>query len=252
MQLWRSKLKAFGIHLTLSLIVAALAAVVVFGIWYPYPYRDISGGRDLFVLIVTVDVILGPLITFTAYNPAKSRRERLLDFSVIGLVQLAALLYGLWTVFEARPVHTVFEHDRFRVVHALDVPAESLPKAQVGIQRLPLTGPTWLSLRAIEQKEREDFLMAELSGVPLSAQPALWQPYEAGRAAILKAAKPLSELKTRHPAQSADIDAAASAIGQPLDALVYLPLQARKETVWTAILDRQSARPLAYLPIDSF
>ena len=75
MNLWQSKLRAFGIHLSLSLLVAALAAVVVFGVWYPYPYRDISGGRDLFLLIVGVDVVLGPLVTFTVFNPKKSRRE---------------------------------------------------------------------------------------------------------------------------------------------------------------------------------
>ena len=38
----------------------------------------------------------------------------------------------------------------------------------------------------------------------------------------------------------------------PAEALVYLPLQARKDTVWTAILDRETAKPLAYLPLDSF
>jgi len=62
-----------------------------------------------------VDVILGPLITLTVFNRSKPRSELVRDLTVVGLIQLAALGYGLWTVFVARPVHLVFEYDRFRV-----------------------------------------------------------------------------------------------------------------------------------------
>lgn len=48
------------------------------------------------------------------------------------------------------------------------------------------------------------------------------------------------------------INRALTRAGKPVSALVYLPLQARKDTVWTAILDRETAKPLAYLPLDSF
>ena len=252
MNLWQSKLRAFGIHLCLSLLVAALAAVVVFGVWYPYPYRDISGGRDLFLLIVGVDVVLGPLVTFTVFNPKKSRREKVLDFSLVAVIQLGALLYGLWSVLEARPVHTVFEYDRLRVVHAADVPGESVGRAPKALQALPLTGPTWLALRPLAASETMEMTLAALNGVPLGARPELWRPYESERAAVLKAARPAAELATRFPTQSAMIDRALAEAGKPADALVYLPLQARKDTVWTAILDRETAKPLAYLPLDSF
>ena len=60
---WKARLQAAGIHLLISLFVAALAAVLVFGLWYPNPYRDLSGGRTLFSMVVGVDVVLGPLIT---------------------------------------------------------------------------------------------------------------------------------------------------------------------------------------------
>ena len=67
-RLWKSKFKTAGIHLGLSLGLAVLAALLVFYIWYPYPYREISGGRELFLLVVAVDVILGPLITLSVSN----------------------------------------------------------------------------------------------------------------------------------------------------------------------------------------
>ena len=99
---WKERLRASGIHLGISLCIAALAAALVFWLWYPYPYREISGGRELFFLVVAVDVVMGPLITLTIFNRAKPRSELLMDFAVVALLQFAALGYGLWAVFAAR------------------------------------------------------------------------------------------------------------------------------------------------------
>jgi len=88
-----------------------------------------------------------PPWTLVIFNRAKSRRHLAMDFSVVGLLQLAALSYGLWTVFVARPVHLVFEFHRMAVVHAVDVDSAQLSQAPAELQALPLTGPTLLSLR---------------------------------------------------------------------------------------------------------
>lgn len=119
---WKVRLRAAAIHLGISALVAAAAAWLVFAVWYPYPYREISGGRELFTLIVVVDVILGPLMTLIIFNRTKPRTELVRDLAVVALIQLAGLGYGLWSVYAARPVHMVFEFDRFRAVHAVDVP----------------------------------------------------------------------------------------------------------------------------------
>ena len=249
---WADRLKASGIHLALSLAVAALAALLVFGIWYPYPYREISGGRELFLLVVTVDVILGPLITLAVFNRRKPWTELRRDLVMVVLLQLGALGYGLWTVYVARPVHMVFEIDRFRVVHAIDVPVELLDKAPPGVDALPITGPTLLSLRPFkDSKESFDATMAALQGLYLSARPDLWQPYASGIPDILKIAKPVALLKTRFANQAAEIDRVLASTGRAPQAVVYVPLAGRK-SFWTVFLDPVTAEVLAYMPLDSF
>ena len=114
----------------------------MFGWWYPYPYRELSGGRELLALVVAVDMVLGPLITLVICNAAKMRRDLVMDFTVIGLLQVAALTYGLWTVFVARPVHLVFEYSRMTVRHAVDIAPELLVQAAPALLQLPLRGPT--------------------------------------------------------------------------------------------------------------
>ncbi len=252
---FKPRLLAAGIHLLISLAVAGLAAWLVFGLWYPYPYREISGGRDLFFIVIAVDVVMGPLLTLSVFNRNKPSQELRRDLAVIGVLQIAALVYGLWTVSVARPVHLVFEMDRFRVVHAIEVPEEELSSAQPELQRLPWTGPTLLSMRAFaDGKEKVDLTLAAISGVHLGARPALWQPYDKAQNQVIGAARPLGDLKTRFPEKAGAIDAALrSALGQKASNRVvgYLPMAGR-DKFWTVLLDLTTTEIIAFVPIDSF
>jgi hypothetical protein len=249
---WQGRLKAAGIHLAISLAIAALAGLLVFYVWYPYPYREISGGRELFLLVVVVDVVMGPLITLAVYNQNKPRRAMRFDFLVIGLLQLGALGYGLWTVALARPVHAVFVADRFEVVHAVEVDMSAISKAPLELQKLPLWGPTKLTLRSFkDNKEKTEVMFAELAGTPLSARPDFWQSYDQGKAAVLANAKPLSQLTARFPDRAADIKSVAKQSGVDPANLGFVPLKGRSQ-FWTVLIDLKTAEPVGYLPLDPY
>lgn len=249
---WKDRFKASGIHFALSTCVAVLAALLVFGLWYPYPYRDISGGRDLFMLVVTVDVILGPLITFAIFDRRKPLKELRRDLFVVVILQLSALGYGLWTVAMARPVHLVFEIDQFRVVHAVDVPPEMVHQTPLGLTALPYTGPTLLGLRPFKnEQERMDTTIAALQGLSLSFRPDLWQTYDASRKDVLRVAKPVAQLKARFPEHVAAINAALPKQSEVADAVVYVPLVGRK-SFWTVLVDGRNGDIVGFLPLDSF
>jgi hypothetical protein len=250
---WRDRLRAASIHLGLSALVAALAGVLVFALWYPFPYRVISGGRDLFLLVVSVDVVLGPLITFAVFDRAKPRRELRRDLALVGLLQLAGLLYGLWTVQLARPVHMVFEIDRFRVVHRIDIPLDLEANAPPGIEVAPWAGPTLIAARPFRgEQEKFQATMAALQGVQIGARPDFWQPYADARAQVLQAARPVTHLQGRFPQHAAEIDAALKQAGRTAAGTAYLPLIARKAEAWTVLLDGTTAAIVGYLPLDSF
>ncbi|MEI8155960.1 MAG: TfpX/TfpZ family type IV pilin accessory protein [Burkholderiales bacterium] len=249
---WRDRLKASAIHLGLSLVIALLAALLVFGIWYPYPYREISGGRELFLLVVSVDVILGPLITLAVFNRSKPLGELRRDLAIVVLIQLAALGYGLWTVSVARPVHLVFEIDRFRVVHAIDIAPELLEKTPMDVIALPVTGPTLLAIRPFrDQQENLDATMAALQGMHLGARPDLWQSYAQAVPRVLAAAHPAKALKVRRADRAAEIDRLVSSAGSNPETVVYLPMVGRN-SFWTVFLDPVTAQIVATMPLDPF
>ncbi|MDB5874101.1 MAG: Pilus assembly protein [Ramlibacter sp.] len=249
---WKERLRASGIHFGASVGVAALAGLLVFGLWYPYPYREISGGRDLFALVVAVDVIIGPLITFAVFDRRKPWRELRRDLAMVAALQVAALAYGVWSVAIARPVHLVFELDRFRVVHGVDVPEELLGREPAGVKAMPLLGPTLLAVRPFRDPgESFQATMEALKGVQIGARPELWEPYEDAKARVLRVAKPVSQLKLRFPGSAGEIDSVLKAAGRNPDAMAYVPMVGRK-AFWTAFVDPVSADVVAFLPLDPF
>ena len=134
---FKERLHAGGIHLLLSLAVAASVTVLVFGFWFPGAYREFAGGTHLLLLVMAVDVTLGPLLTFAVFDRRKGRSHLRRDVATIAVLQLAALSYGLYTVHQARPVALVFEQDRFRVIAAADVLEKELNDALPELRELP-------------------------------------------------------------------------------------------------------------------
>ncbi len=249
---WKDRLRACGIHLSLSLVVAVLAGVLVFALWYPYPYREISGGRELFLLVVGVDVILGPLITLLIFNRAKPWSELRRDLAMVGLLQVAGLAYGLWSLSLARPVHLVWEIDRFRVVHVVDIPEELLARVPPAIAQLPWTGPRLIAVRPFrDAQEAQEASVAALQGLQIGARPDLWAPYDDARARVRAASRPVAQLKTRFPTLAAEVDAVLKAAGRSADATAYVPLVGRK-SFWTAFIDSNSADVVGFMPLDPY
>jgi hypothetical protein len=246
-------LRVSGIHLIVSVLIALLSAALVFGVWYPYPYREIMGGRELFFLIVMVDVVCGPLLTLVLYNPTKSRLELTCDLGIVGALQCLALLYGLYTVVLARPVYMVYEVDRFHIVSAIDIDSTELSKAKPPWNKLPFWGPLLIAAREPQNPtEKLESLQLSFKGKEPSARPDWWEDYSSSTATVLTRAKPISELRAKRPAEVKLIDQAVADSAKLETDLKYLPMTSFKSTGWVVFLDAKTAFPLAYAPIDGF
>ena len=118
--------KASALHLGLSAAIGLSVIALMLAVWYPQPYFAAMGGDTLILILIGVDVVIGPVITLIVFDPKKKSLK--FDLAVIALLQLAALAYGCHVMFEARPVYNVFVVDRFEVVAANQVDDESLAK----------------------------------------------------------------------------------------------------------------------------
>ena len=114
----RGRVKAALIHASISLIVFVPLAALVLRVWYPDVYFEADGGWRGMLIIFCVDVVLGPTLTLIIFSPGKPRSKILLDLSVIGVIQIGALAWGIYAVHSQRPVAAVLWEGSFRPIVA--------------------------------------------------------------------------------------------------------------------------------------
>ena len=238
--------QAAGLHLLISAAIAALALLVILGIWFPGPLFEAAGGLGLLYLLVGVDVVLGPLLTLVVFRSGKPGMK--FDLAVIGTVQLAALVYGCTVVFLARPAFIVFVKDRFELVTVVEIEAADLAKARFPeFRAFSWTGPRLAAAdMPTDPAERQKLVMLALAGTDLQSFPEYWVPYAERSREALAAAMTIARLRTAEPVTAREVDAWLAGAGRKEDEFRVLMLRTR--FAWVAVLiDPQSAQPVKYV-----
>jgi hypothetical protein len=243
---------AAAIHLGISALIAITVVAVMLALWYPQPYFDAMGGTGLLKVLVGVDVSIGPLLTLIIFD--RRKKSLRFDLSVIAFLQLAALAYGVYIMFEARPVYTVFVKDRFEVVPADQLDAADLAAGPPEYRTLSLAGPRTVGARFPDQSNAEEWNKLVFSGVAgkdIQNFPKYYVPFAEVVPAVRAKAQPLSALLKDHPERESAVRAIVARSGQAEDTLAFVPLMGR-ENAMTAIVDRRDAHLVGVLPIDPY
>lgn len=128
---WTQKLRATSVHFCLSAVaVGALLALTILH-WYPGFLFSTDGGWEGLRIVVLVDLVLGPLLTFVVYR--RGKKGLLLDLSLIAMLQIAALLGGGWVVYSERPLALVLYEGRVFSVTAGDYAEAGVPLPDLSV-----------------------------------------------------------------------------------------------------------------------
>ncbi len=106
----KGRLKALSIHLVFSTLIFAVFLYVMLRYWYPAPHFQINGGWQGLKIMIPIDFIIGPFLTFCLVNPRKGKKELTLDLTLVAIIQIALLIYGIEKVYSQRPVAQVLSH----------------------------------------------------------------------------------------------------------------------------------------------
>jgi len=235
-----SRFRAAGIHLLLSVFIVITVLGLMLGLWYPGAYFKLMGGDGLLFIMAGVDICLGPLLTLIVFKSGKKTLK--FDLTVIGMVQLAALSYGAYIMFQARPVFTVLTNDQFQVAIPADIEPKYLAKAsRPEWKHFSLTGPVLVAaVEPKEEKEKQDIIFLGAAGVDWQQLPQLYVKYEEQRDNVLRKAKPLAELRKLAATNSAVVDAFIKRRSQSEQDFVFLPIRTLHAEM-AVILDAKTA-----------
>ncbi|WP_198335198.1 TfpX/TfpZ family type IV pilin accessory protein [Psychrobacter namhaensis] len=193
-RIWADSFRAAAIHLLVSLLIVGALALLIFKVWYPMPLATATGVFAIFAMVFVVDLLIGPLLTLVVYK--KNKKSLAFDLTVIAIIQLAALAFGIYSLSQARPVWLSFYNNRFEVVRLNDIESVYLEKATKKYTEMSLTGPEWVAARPVgDAKEVEDLEFGNKLGAKIAHQPALYYPIEQAYSEIAAKAYELSKLE---------------------------------------------------------
>lgn len=135
-----------------------------------------DGGLQGILLVVLVDLVLGPLLFLIAANPDKPRREQLTDAIVLISIQLAAMGWGGWQVYTQRPVaisHLATD-DMLVPVTASSFTMQGINVADVKASTLGKLPAFHVHLKNTDGLKAFEAMVS--TGVPVSAQRAYLRP----------------------------------------------------------------------------
>jgi hypothetical protein len=246
-----SRLGAAATHLAASALVSAAVFAAILLIWYPGDLFKVAGGQRLFLIIVGVNIVAGPLITAIVFEPKKP--GLIFDLWVIAALQLGALAFGLWVLFISRPVYIVFVLDRFEIMRANDYPESELARARASPWLdFPAFGAKLAAARMPpDPEERQRIMFLAPTGLDLQHMLQHYMPYDSVRRDVIAAVKPFARLRALNPGDRERLDGVVRDSGRDETGLGFLPMRAKEGDV-AVIVDRTTGDVLRMLAINSW
>ncbi|MFZ0024079.1 TfpX/TfpZ family type IV pilin accessory protein [Acinetobacter sp.] len=215
------RVQFFLCHFFISSCIAVMLLMWTFCVWYPTPLAKATDVTHIFLMLLIVDVILGPLLGFIVYKEGKKTLK--FDLSVIIFIQIAALCYGVFSIEQGRPVWLAYNIDRFELIRKNEIIDEHLDQAQSQFQQTSLLQPQYVAVEfSRDKKQREDDMFAEaLGGISIAQKPERYVDFVQAIPQIKQRAKNVKELE-----QYNDIQQVQKILHKYPNADAWLPLKA--------------------------
>jgi hypothetical protein len=240
------KTKASLLHLFISALVVGIFASFALFIWHPSPFLQISGLMSILLILVTVDLILGPLLTFIVYKPKKPSLR--FDLAVIGTVQISALLYGMYTIHQGHPAYIAYTVDRFTLINIADV--NPLDAKHTALQASGWWKPIMVySQPPTDPSEKERLIFEVLEGKPdIDARPEYYEPFDKFANKVMQKGLTPQQLSST-PESNQKLEVFIAKHGKTTNDYAYLPLVGKeKDVLW--VWDKTTEQPVGTLDIN--
>lgn len=228
-----------------NLLLLALGAAVVTLAWYPQPFLQLPSSGKFSVLLFISAALVGPVLVWFIYKQGK--KGLVFDLVFIALMQLAAMGWGMYTLYLNRPYFMVFTLDRFEVLTYREVDTGRV--TDPALLDKPFAGPVLLYANMPSDPAAYQKLLQEImfEGLPdLQFRSEFWSLYEQRQQQVLGVSRPLGDLREMRPELTVAIDGLVHKNGGDISILRFVPglLHAGQ---FAAVLDARNGDIAGYL-----
>ena len=245
---WRARLFAALIHLSASVLLIGLLAAGMWFALYPPPYFWIDGGWSVLRILILVDVILGPILTFVVFNRAKREWKR--DLAIIAAVQVLAFAYGAYTMERYRPAFAAYVDNVFFAVPWPRVELGTRDLAKPRALRAGRWAPTLVVIDMPQDVQAAQALRSRSNpdgNRTLPGMGDLYLPFDAANASrVFGNTADIEALARSDPSIAAELARVRAAHPGPLTRYAFVPLAGRDEIVM-AVFDRETRKMIDWM-----
>ena len=195
---------------------------MIFFVWYPTPLATAVGVTHIVLMMLAIDVVIGPIFTLlVVYKEGK--RSLKFDLTVIVLVQLSAFVYGFYSIEQGRPAWIVFNVDSFELVRKNEIVDQNINQAQTKFQQTSWLKPQFVAAEfAKDTQQRNDDMFADvLDGISLAQRPERYVDFAQAKKQMQQHAQKFELLQQYN--NKIDVDKVLSKYPQ---ATAFLPMKA--------------------------
>ena len=228
------RINFFLSHLAISSLITLLGIGLLFFVWYPSPLATAVGVTHIFLMLLAIDVVIGPILGLLVYKEGKKTLK--FDLSIIIIIQIAALCYGVYSIEQGRPAWLVFHADRFELVRKNDIILENIQQARPQFQHVSWAGSQFAAVKSAvsTQQHQNDMFTEVLGGISLAQRPERYVDFIQAKEQIQQRAQKLELLQNFN--NKTDVE---KILAQYPQATAFLPLKASVMDM-TVLVDQNS------------
>jgi hypothetical protein len=242
----RLRLKALGLHLLASAAILTIILGILYVGWYRWPGWYLADAIYLVTVMISVDVVIGPLCTFIIASDKKPRRELIRDIGIIVAVQICALIYGSTLLWNGRPLYYAYSEGVLQLVQGYDINAH---QSELGRQQNPELAPHWYSLpRWIwaplpeDPELRKQIVTGTLAGEDyVVSMPRYFRPWDQGLPSLREQLKKVDNVAYFSPRDKKILKERMLVLGVSTDQLNAMPYTGRGPPL-LAVFDVQTLK----------
>ncbi|NNG81151.1 TfpX/TfpZ family type IV pilin accessory protein [Acinetobacter sp. ANC 5378] len=202
-------------------MIALIASSIIFFVWYSALLTTAVGVTHILLMMLAIDVVIGPLFTLLVYKQGKKTLK--FDLIVIVLIQLSAFVYGFYSIEQGRPAWIVFNVDSFELVRKNEIVDQNIKQAKPQFQQ-----PSWLKPQFVAtefakntQQCNDDMFAEVFGGISLAQRPERYVDFVEAKKQIQQRAQKLELLQQYN--NKTDVDKILAKYPQTV---AFLPLKA--------------------------
>ncbi|HWG76946.1 MAG TPA: hypothetical protein VN660_09155 [Steroidobacteraceae bacterium] len=200
--------------------------------WYHWPGWYLADARSVVLMLIGIDLTLGPLLTLVVARSTKPRAELVRDIGIIASVQLCALVYGAGALWSGRPLYYAFSENVLQLVQASDFSAQQLDRARHQHAALrphwySLPRWIWAPLPANPDEAQKIVMSAVDGGDDVIDMPGYFKQWSAGEPALRKQLKPVAKVAYFSGGQKEALGERMRALGLDPNQANAIPLTGR-------------------------